>query len=144
MKDQSEFEIGGMVSVWVGNFADDGQFDDYMNLSAEFEKDFGFRIDDRSVREAVVESAPRLIEELVKGFSNWESFAPTAVQAAREVGVSNHDDCFLRRLVCPSKGKDRPECTPQVHWSISIFVRKNYSSPAQSAPANRHPAEQRR
>ena len=87
MKDQSEFEIGGMVSVWVGNFADDGQFDDYMNLSAEFEKDFGFRIDDRSVRETVVESAPRLIEELVKGFSNWESFALLAVEAAREVGV---------------------------------------------------------
>jgi hypothetical protein len=61
MKDQEEFAIGGMVSVRVGNFADDVHFDDYMNLSAEFGKDFGFRINDRSVREAVVESVPTLI-----------------------------------------------------------------------------------
>src|SRR5436190_15563933 len=87
MIDQSEFEIGGMVSIWVGNFSNDVQFDDYMNLSAEFEMDFGFTIDDRAVREAVVESAPKPIEELVKGFSNWEAFAPAVAEAAREAGV---------------------------------------------------------
>ena len=51
MKHQEEFAIGGMVSVWVGNFADDVHFDDYMNLSRDFETDFGFRINDRDVRE---------------------------------------------------------------------------------------------
>jgi len=87
MVSQSAFEIGGMVSIWVGNFADDVQFDDYMNLSKQFEKDFGFIINDRAVREAVVESAPTSIEILVRGFSSWESFAPAVVQAARTAGV---------------------------------------------------------
>jgi hypothetical protein len=87
MISQSAFEIGGMVSIWVGNFEDDVQFDDYMNLSAVFEKDFGFAIDDRAVREAVVESAPKPIAELVQGFSSWESFAPAVAEAARSAGV---------------------------------------------------------
>lgn len=87
MISQSAFEIGGVVSIWVGNFADDVQFDDYMNLSAVFEKDFGFTIDDRGVREAVVESAPKPIAELVQGFSSWESFAPAVAKAARSAGV---------------------------------------------------------
>ena len=87
MISQSAFEIGGMVSIWVGDFADDVQFDDYMNLSAEFERDFGFTINDRAVREAVVESAPKPIAELVQGFSSWESFAPAAAEAGRRVGV---------------------------------------------------------
>jgi hypothetical protein len=50
IKDQNEFEIGGMVSIWIGNFLNDVQFDDYMNLSAKFEEDFGFRLNDRSVQ----------------------------------------------------------------------------------------------
>src|SRR5437867_3994304 len=87
MISQSEFEIGGMVSIWVGNFADDVQFDHYMNLSAEFEKDFGFTIDDRGVREAVVETAPKPIAELVQGFSSWESFARAVSEAARGTGL---------------------------------------------------------
>jgi hypothetical protein len=87
MVSQSAFEIRGMVSIWVGNFSDDAQFDSYMNLSAEFEKDFGFTINDRGVREAVVESVPTPVDELVKGFSSWETFAPAVVEAARRAGV---------------------------------------------------------
>jgi hypothetical protein len=87
MINQSAFEIGGMVSIWVGNLATDVQFDDYMNLSKKFEEDFGFKINDRAVREAVVESAHTSIEALVRGFSSWESFAPAVVQAARIAGV---------------------------------------------------------
>ena len=87
MKEQAEFSIGGMVSVWIGNFETEAQFDDYMNLSKDFEKDFGFRIENGSIREATVEHTPRTIQELVIGFSNWKSFAPAVVQAARAVGV---------------------------------------------------------
>jgi hypothetical protein len=89
MISQSVFEIGGMVSIWAGNFPDDIQFDDYMNLSAEFERDFGFTINDRAVREAVVESSPKPIAELVRGFSSWESFAAAVADAARSAGVES-------------------------------------------------------
>src|SRR3982751_208551 len=87
MKEQAEFSIGGMVSVWVGNFKTDAQFDDYMNLSKRFETDFGFRIENSSVREATVEDTPKSIQELVNGFSNWKSFASPAVEAARAAGI---------------------------------------------------------
>jgi hypothetical protein len=89
MIDQSDFEIGGLVSVWVGNFAGDVQFDDYMNLSKQFERDFGFTIDDRGIRECVVEAAPTPIRDLVRGFSSWESFAPAVAEAARGLGIES-------------------------------------------------------
>jgi hypothetical protein len=87
MKEQSDFSIGGMVSIWIGNFKSDAQFDDYMNLSKDFERDFGFRIENRSIREATVENTPKAIQELVIGFSNWKSFAAAVTEAAREAGV---------------------------------------------------------
>ena len=87
MKEQAEFSIGGMVSVWVGNFQTDAQFDDYMNLSKRFETDFGFRIENSSVRETTVQDTPKSIQELVTGFSNWKSFASAAVEAARAAGI---------------------------------------------------------
>ena len=110
MIDQSDFEIGGMVSVWVGNFADDVQFDDYMNLSKQFEKDFGFTIDDRGVREAVVESSPKAIDELAKGFSHWESFAPAVAEAARGAGVERATTMIVFYCVwfAPAKVRIRP------------------------------------
>jgi hypothetical protein len=86
MIDQDEFAIGGMVSIWVGNFASDAQFDEYMNMTEDFENDFGFRINDHGIREAVVKSSPVPIEQLVKGFSNCQSFAPAVVEAAKEAG----------------------------------------------------------
>jgi hypothetical protein len=87
MKHQDEFAAVGMVSVWIGNFQTEAQFDDYMNLSKEFEKDFGFRINNRGIREGAVERAPKPIGELVEGFSNWKSFAPAVVEAAKLAGV---------------------------------------------------------
>ena len=87
MLSQRHFEIAGVVSVWVGNFKDDVQFDDYMNLSAQFAQDFGFAVDVGARSEGVVESIPMPIAELVRGFSSWESFAPAVVAAAKKIGL---------------------------------------------------------
>jgi hypothetical protein len=38
MKDQSEFDAAGTVSIWIGNFPTDIELDDYMNLSRTFEE----------------------------------------------------------------------------------------------------------
>jgi hypothetical protein len=89
MRHQDEFTAAGTVSVWVGDFQTDAQFDDYMNLSREFETDFGFRINDRGIREAVVESTPKPVGELVEGFSNWKSFGPAVAAAAKHAGVDH-------------------------------------------------------
>src|SRR5689334_10052124 len=87
MKHQDEFDAPGMVSVWIGNFQTDAQFDDYMNLSREFEADFGFNINSQSVREATVEKQAKPVGELVVGFSSWESFGSEVAEAAKRAGV---------------------------------------------------------
>ena len=87
MRDEVEFSASGTVSVWIGNFQADTQFDDYMNLSRKFETDFGFRLNDRGIHESVVENSPKPIADLVNGFSDWEYFGPAVVEAAKELGV---------------------------------------------------------
>ena len=87
MKHQEEFTATGMVSVWIGDFQTDAQFDDYMNLSKTFEKDFGFKINNHGVREAVVEGDPKPVGELVEGFSSWKSFASAVVEAGKNFGI---------------------------------------------------------
>jgi hypothetical protein len=89
MRDQNDYAMNGMVSVWIGNFKTDADFDVYMNLRKDFETDFGFKIDNSSVREAGVESIPVPIQDLARGFSYWETFAPAVVQAAREEGIES-------------------------------------------------------
>jgi hypothetical protein len=110
MRHQSEFAAAGTVSVWIGNFETDAEFDDYMNLSREFETDFGFRIDDRAIREAVVERAPKSVGELVEGFSNWRSFGPEVVGAAKHAGVDRATTMIVFYTVCfdPAKVKISP------------------------------------
>ena len=86
MKMQGEFAANGMVSVWIGNFSSEAEFDVYMNLDRDFERDFGFKIDDRSVREGAVENQATPIDRLLVGFSNWNSFAPAVIQACQDLG----------------------------------------------------------
>ena len=100
-----------MVSVWIGNFQTDAQFDNYMNLSKEFEKDFGFTINDRGIREGVVESTPTPIGELVNGFSNCDSFGPAVVEAAIKAGVERATTMivFYATLFDPAEAKVNPK-----------------------------------
>lgn len=58
-----------------------------MNLTKNFEKDFGFKIDDRGIREGVVENTPKRIEGLVEGFSSWESFGPAVAETCKKLGI---------------------------------------------------------
>jgi hypothetical protein len=88
MKAQGEFAANGMVSVWVGNFSSEAEFDVYMNLNRDFETDFGFKIDNGSIREGAVEDHAMPIDRLVAGFSNWNSFAPAVIEACQNLGVT--------------------------------------------------------
>ncbi len=88
MKTQQEFAADGMVSIWIGDFSSEAQFDKYMNLTKDFEKDFGFKIDNGGVREGVVENGPRPVEQLVEGFSSWGSFGVAAAEACKKLGIN--------------------------------------------------------
>jgi hypothetical protein len=89
MKHQDDFAANGMVSIWVGNFKTSAEFDAYMNLSRDFETDFGFEISDRDIREAEVESSPKTIEQLLCAFSDSKSFSAPAAEAARKLGIGH-------------------------------------------------------
>jgi hypothetical protein len=89
MKSQQEFVANGMVSIWIGNFLSDSEFDRYMNLSSDFENDFGFKVDNNGIREATVESVPMPIEKLVEGFSNWRSFGGAVTEACKKLGIQS-------------------------------------------------------
>ena len=88
MKDYKDFEKAGMVSVWVGDCADPSCLDDYLNLSQDFERDFGFRLNDRNMPETVTEEAPTTIADLVDGFSWADRFKDSVVEAAKRQGVA--------------------------------------------------------
>jgi hypothetical protein len=83
----NDFSKGGMVSVWVGNFASDIELDDYMNLSRGFEQDFGFELNERAMPETVVKDAPSSIAELVNGFSWSKSYGAAVADLAKRQGI---------------------------------------------------------
>jgi hypothetical protein len=76
------------VSVWIGDFRTAEELDEYLCLSQEFERDFGFSLSDRNMPETTVESQPTSIEKMVSGFSWSESFRDAVAEAARWGGVS--------------------------------------------------------
>ena len=92
MKDFYTFVKPGWISVWVGDFRSEDDFDDY--LLDEFSRDFGFEIPQRAVREIGAE--PELVEiaRLVDGFSRSKTFDSEVVNAAKAHGISRAS-CML-------------------------------------------------
>jgi len=86
---QDDFEAIGRVAVWTGSFTEELKADDYMNLDRAFERDFGFRIDDRNGPEVAVKPQPVPIRELVEGFSCWHDYADAVVAAAEAAGIAS-------------------------------------------------------
>lgn len=86
---QNDFRKGGMVSVWVGNFASDTELDDYINLSRKFEEDFGFELNERDMPETSVKSVALPVAELVTGFSWSESYSSSVANLAKQRGVES-------------------------------------------------------
>jgi hypothetical protein len=87
MMKQNDFRKGGVVSVWVGDFASDIELDDYLNLSRRFEEDFGFELNERDMPENSVEAAAVPVSKLVDGFSWSKSYALSVVELAKKKGI---------------------------------------------------------
>ena len=111
MRRQDDFAANGMVSIWVGNFKTSAEFDDYMNLSRDFETDFGFEISDRDIREADVTSSPQTIEQLLSPFSDSKSFSAPATEAARRLGIDRATTAIVFHFLRfdPSQVKTNPK-----------------------------------
>ncbi len=94
---QDDFDAIGRVAVWIGSFTDELKADDYMNVDRGFERDFGFRINDRNGPEMAVEPQPVSIRKLVEGFWCWQEYADAVVAAAEAAGVTSASTMLVFR-----------------------------------------------
>lgn len=88
-----EFIKPGFVSVWVGDFRSEDDFDDY--LLDHFATEFNFEVRPQAVREMGVEPEPVEIGKLVQGFSRSKTFDLKLVDAARTHGITMASCMFI-------------------------------------------------
>jgi hypothetical protein len=86
MKDHAFFQRGGYVSVWIGRLASDEELDAYLNMTPEFEKEFGFKLNEADMPETAVEPEAVPVSKLVDGFSWSKSYQAGVVEAAAKLG----------------------------------------------------------
>jgi Immunity protein 22 len=79
-----QFRVGGVVSLWLGNFESEDMLDIY--LDEQFENDFGFKIYPPDGPEADIEDEAVDICTLLNGYSRSASFVDVAVTAALAKG----------------------------------------------------------
>src|SRR5438128_5281637 len=88
-----DFIKPGFVSVWIGDFHFEDDFDDY--LLNHFATEFGFEVRPQAVREMGVEAEPVEIGKLVQGFSRSKTFDSKVVDAARTNGITTASCMFI-------------------------------------------------
>ena len=87
-----EFVKPQWISVWIGKFRSEEEFDNY--LFDKFTSDFGFAIPHQALHETGVEPQDVDIATLVDGFSLSKTFDSQVVKAAERCGISRAS-CML-------------------------------------------------
>jgi hypothetical protein len=75
------YPIKGVVSVWVGDFDSEEDFDKCTDVSIA--KALGLKVPLATICEVAFENTPIAIRKLIEGFSGWETFMGEVEQAAR-------------------------------------------------------------
>jgi hypothetical protein len=124
MMKHSDFQKGGVVSIWVGNFQSDADLDDYLNLERKFEDDFCFELNDADMPETCVEQQPTAIESLVDGFSWSRHYKDGVVHLAKEQGIEKATTMlvFLNFAYDPSQARPK-ENVPLVFLGAVPFTK---------------------
>jgi hypothetical protein len=77
---EHDFVAKGKVSVWIGDFDSEDALLDYVESDGGCGEDFGCVLRDR--RELSVESQPRTVRDLLRGFSWYQQFVDEIVAQA--------------------------------------------------------------
>jgi hypothetical protein len=88
-----DFIDPGFVSVWIGDYRSEDDFDDY--LLDHFATEFGFEVRPQALREIGVEPEPVEIEKLVRDFSRAKTFGSKVVDVARTHGITTAACMFI-------------------------------------------------
>lgn len=104
--DKFDWEKEGYVSIWVGDFADADEFDNYMEEIIgeddsidkpinEFAEEIGFGFYDHDFQEAEFFDDKKSIRELLLPFSDSESYREEAVIAANRQKINQANAAIL-------------------------------------------------
>ena len=83
-KTHHDMRVGKRISIWLGNIADEGELDAY--LDERFASDFGFEIYAPDGPECSAQEETD-VRSLLEGFSQWRQFIDAAVRRADAVGL---------------------------------------------------------
>lgn len=89
MKDYGFFQRGGYVSVWIGRLASSEELDSYLNMTPQFEKEFGFKLNEADMPETAAEPDAVSVSALVDGFSWSKSYRDAVMEAASALGYDS-------------------------------------------------------
>jgi hypothetical protein len=98
------YPVQQVVSVWVGNFPTEEDFDKCVNV--EVTKRLALQTPIESVCEIAFELKPVPLQQLIQGFSGWETFMPQVECAATSHGVQSANAALVCYYV---KCEDAPE-----------------------------------
>jgi hypothetical protein len=85
---QEDLTEGHVIAVWLGDFSDLLDLDDY--LGPEFERDYGFTINERSMPEiSDPDGAEQNVRDLLNGFSGSRDWLDDAVHLCEQAGWSS-------------------------------------------------------
>jgi len=89
LKNYTFFQRGGYVSVWIGRLSSDEELDAYLNMTPQFEQEFGFKLNEADMPETTVEPDAVPVSSLVDGFSWSKSYRDAVIEAATELGYDS-------------------------------------------------------
>ena len=105
------YPSAGAVSVWVGNFESEDDFD--RCTDGPITKALGLKTDLASVCEIAYEDEAVPVRKLIEGFSGWESFVEHAEKAAKARGVTTANAVLVCYYV---KCEDAPAVWDKMHF----------------------------
>ena len=113
-----EYPAGQAVSIWVGNFPTENDFD--QSVDEDVVKLLGLQTPIESICEVSFEDDCVSLRKLLEGFSGWETFVDHAANAATRQGLETANAA----LVCYYlKCEDAPSTWGQLHFLGSFAGR---------------------
>lgn len=114
------YPVQKILSVWVGNFPTEEDFDKCVNV--EVVKQLALPTPIESVCEIAFEPKPVSLQQLIQGFSGWKTFMPQVEHAAASCGVQSANAALVCYYV---KCEDAPELWGSLHFLGSFEGQDN-------------------
>ena len=113
-----EYPAQQAVSVWVGTFPTENDFD--RSVDADVVRRLNLKVPIESICEISFEAKSVGVRQLLEGFSGWETFVDEAVNEARKLGIEKANAALICNYL---KCDDAPSTWGQVLFLGSFVGR---------------------